>query len=254
MWKAEGKIRALIVDDEVHARDELSVLIEETGEFTLAGSCANALEALQAIRSRRPDVVFLDIQMPVLNGFELLSMIDEEDMPRIVFVTAYDEFAIKAFEENALDYLLKPVEKDRLCKTINRLKKNFARGKNFEAGFGSQEEKGPSYPFTEIRKIPCLLSNRVKLINTPEVEFVRSDMAGVYVVCPKGEFYTELTLKVLEARTNLVRCHRQFLVNIDAVDEIILNGNMLAQMQTRSGRSVPVSRRYLKKIKEKLEI
>jgi two-component system LytT family response regulator len=103
-------------------------------------------------------------------------------------------------------------------------------------------------------KIPCLLANRVKLINTSEVEFVRCDMAGVYVVCPKGEFYTELTLKVLESRTGLVRCHRQFLVNLDAVDEILLNDHMLAQMQTKSGRSVPVSRRYLRKIKEKLAI
>jgi len=252
--KSDYKMQALIVDDEIHARDELAALIEETGEFSVTGRCANALEALQLIKSSRPDVVFLDIQMPMVNGFELLSMIDEEDMPLVVFVSAYDEYAIEAFEANALDYLLKPVEKERLSKTVLRLRKNLEQDKRMGGMYGPHGDKRPCYPFSEITRIPCLLSNRVKLIDTSTVEFIRSDIAGLYVVCPSGEFYTELTLKVLEARTKLVRCHRQFLVNLDCVDEIILHGNLLAQMQTKSGRSVPVSRRYLKKVKDKLGI
>jgi two-component system LytT family response regulator len=252
--RSEYKIHALIVDDEIHARDELAALVQETGEINITGKCANALEALHVIKIAPPDVVFLDIQMPVVNGFEMLNMIDEEDMPLVVFVTAYDEYAIKAFEENALDYLLKPIEKDRLSKTVLRLKKNLERGRRQQGVFGSQGDKGRFYPFSEITRIPCLLSNRVKLIETSAVEFIRSHMAGVYVICPSGEFYTELTLKVLETRTNLVRCHRQFLVNLDCVDEIILHNNLLAQMRTKSGKSVPVSRRYLKKLKDKLGI
>jgi two-component system LytT family response regulator len=252
--KADGLIRALVVDDELHARDELSALLEETGAFSIAGSCANAIEALQAIRKARPDAVFLDIQMPVINGFELLSMIDGRDMPAIVFVTAYDEYAIKAFEENALDYLLKPVEKERLEKTVERLKQRLARDRGPAPDGFWREKHQPAYPFAEITRIPCVAGNRIKLASTAEVEFVRSDFTGVYVTGPKGELFTELTLRVIEARTHLVRCHRQYLVNIDCVDEILLCNNMLAQMQTKSGRSVPVSRRYLKKIREKLGI
>jgi two-component system, LytTR family, response regulator len=247
-------MRALVVDDELHARDELSAMLEETGQFNIAGKCANAIEALQAIRKARPDAVFLDIQMPVVNGFELLSMIDARDMPAIVFVTAYDEYAIRAFEENALDYLLKPVEKARLEKTVDRLKHRLGRDSGPAPERFPREEHPPAYPFTEITKIPCIAANRIKLVSTAEVEFVRSDIAGVYVASPKGELFTELTLRVLEARTHLVRCHRQYLVNIDCVDEILLCNNMLAQMQTKSGRSIPVSRRYLKKIREKLGI
>lgn len=235
-------MRALIVDDELHAREELEALLEETGEFAPAGKCANALEALQEIRKEKPDVLFLDIQMPVIGGFEMLGMIDEEHMPIIVFVTAYDQYAIKAFEENALDYLLKPVEKERLAKTVHKLKRMVGEGKK------------TVFAVPEIKRIPCCISNRIKLVNTADVEFVRSDIAGVYVVCPKGEYYTELTLKVLESRANLVRCHRQYLVNIDSVDEIVLHENLVAQMQTKSGRLVPVSRRYLRKLKEKLGI
>jgi len=233
-------MRALIVDDEVHAREELQALLEETGEFHIVGNCANAFEALKAIKRVRPEVLFLDIQMPILSGFELVSMIDEEVMPIVIFVTAYDEYAVKAFEENALDYLLKPLEKQRLAKTVHKLKRMLGEGTR------------PAYEGPEIKRIPCVSSNRIKLIDISDVEYVRSDIAGVYVVCSYGEFYTELTLKVLEARTNLIRCHKQYLANIDRVDEIILHENLLADMQMKSGRSIPFSRRYLKKMKVQL--
>jgi two-component system, LytTR family, response regulator len=235
-------IRALIVDDELHARDELEALLQETGAFSVAGKCGHAIEALQAIKREKPDVVFLDIQMPGISGLELLSMIDEEVMPVVVFVTAYDNYAIKAFEENAFDYLLKPVGEQRLAKTLVKLRKRL--GENPRTGYAT----------TEIKRIPCMGCNRIKLVNTDDVEYVRSDLAGIYLVCAQGEFYTELTLRVMESRTDLIRCHKQYLVNIDQVDEIILQENQSAVIQTRSKKSVPVSRRYLKKIREQLGI
>ena len=233
-------MRALIVDDEIYARQELEAMLDETGEFAVVGKCANALEAIQAIRREKPDVLFLDIQMPVINGFELLGMIDGNLMPNVVFVTAYDEYALKAFEENALDYLLKPVERERLLKTVEKLKKRFAEGDK------------PVFAGPDIKKIPCLHASTIKLIDAAQVEYVRSGEAGVYVVSSGGEFYTELTLQVIENRTPLIRCHKQFLVNLDLVDEIILRENMLADIKTRSGRLVPVSRRYLRVLRDKL--
>ena len=108
------------------------------------------------------------------------------------------------------------------------------------------------YAGPDIKKIPCILSSKIKLINAAEVDYVKSNETGVYVICPGGEFYTDLTLKVLEDRTDLVRCHKQFLVNIERVDEIILHKNMLAEIKTKSGHHVPVSRRYLKILRERL--
>jgi two-component system LytT family response regulator len=233
-------MRALIVDDEIYSREELESMLEETGEFIVLGKCANAVEAIRAINRERPDVLFLDIQMPAINGFELLSMIDEKVMPSVVFVTAYDEYALKAFDENALDYLLKPVEKGRLAKTVEKLKKRFARGEK------------PVFVGLDIQKIPCIHSTKIKLIPVAEIEYVRSVESGVYVVCRNGEFYTDLTLRILESKTCLVRCHKQVLVNMDLVDEIIPRENMLADIKTKSGRLVPVSRRYLKILREKL--
>ena len=123
-------IRALIVDDEQMAREELQALLEATGAFELLASCANGFDAVKAINEHRPEVVFLDIEMPVINGFQLLSMVDEERMPQVVFVTAYDEFALKAFEEKTLDYLLKPVRAGAPGPDPGQIEKRVAAGGN----------------------------------------------------------------------------------------------------------------------------
>ncbi len=235
-------MRTLIVDDEFHAREELGTLLQETGEFVITGKCANALDAMKAIKKDRPDVVFLDIQMPVIDGFEFLGMIEEEIMPQVVFVTAYDFYALKAFDENAIDYLLKPVEKERLTKTIHKLKKNIDDG-NRPIRY---------YLDPEIKRVPCIMCNRIKLIHVPDIEYVRSSQSGIYVVCPAGEFYTELTLKLFETRTNLIRCHKQYLVNLNHVDEIIFHESSQAEIKMKTSKWVPVSRRYLKILKEKM--
>jgi two-component system, LytTR family, response regulator len=234
-------MRALIVDDELHAREELASLLEETGAFTAAAKCGNAVEAIQAIRKERPDVLFLDIQMPAISGFELLSMIDDADLPAVVFVTAHDEFAIRAFEASAVDYLLKPVARVRLARTVERLQRR------------SPLAPEAALPRTSIRRIPCLAGRSIKLVDVADVDLVRSSEAGVYVVLAKGELYTDLTLKVLEERAGLVRCHKQFLVNLDNVDEIELDEGQ-ALVRTRSGKEVPVSRRFLPKLRDHLHI
>lgn len=234
-------MRAIIIDDEPHAREELRSLLDETGAFEVVATCENGVEGLRAIRRERPDVVFLDIQMPAVSGFELLSMIDDEELPHVVFVTAHDEHALRAFEERALDYLLKPVSRDRLAKTVERLRRLPGAG------------GAAAYPRERIRRVPCLAGKAVKLVDLAEVELVRSSEAGVYVVTSGSELFTELTLKVLEERAGLVRCHKQFLVNLDRIDEISL-GEGLGIIRTRSGKEVPVSRRYLQKLREHLQI
>ena len=233
-------MRALIVDDEPLAREELERLLVETGEFTIVGRSANAVEALKAVREERPDVLFLDVQMPGVSGLELLGMIDEEGAPDTVFVTAYDEFAVEAFEKSAIDYLLKPVERDRLAKTVERLLARRHGGAR------------PTFVAPEIKRIPCLAGRSIKLVPVSEVESVKSSEAGVYVVSPGGEYFTELTLSVLEARAGLLRCHKQFLVNADHIDEINLAENSLAVIKTKSGKTVPVSRRHLSRLRAAL--
>jgi two-component system LytT family response regulator len=236
-------MRAVLVDDEAPAREELETLLAETGEFTVVGACGNAVQAIRTLKATRPDVLFLDIQMPKVDGLKLLSMIDPEIMPCVVFVTAYDEYAIQAFEQDAVDYLVKPVQPERLARAVARLKRFLGEG------------KVPRYDTPTIERIPCMGAQSIKLVDTADVEFVRSSEAGVQVVTAKGQYLTELTLTVLEAKTrHLVRCHKQFLVNIRQIDEIVRQDPSTALLKTRSGKQVPVSRRFLARLKEMLGI
>jgi two-component system LytT family response regulator len=235
-------MRALIVDDELHPREELALLLAQTGEFELVGQAENGVEALAAIRRERPEVVFLDIRMPGVSGFDLLSMIDDDVMPQVVFVTAHDEFALRAFDEDAVDYLLKPVSPERLARTVERLKQR------------SAPSARPAFASAPITRIPCAGKRTIKLVNVTDIELVKSTLSGVYVVSGQGEYGTELTLQVLEARAGLLRCHKQYLVNAAAIDEVSLGDGSNATIRTRSGHSVPVSRRHLSRVREVLGI
>jgi len=235
-------IRTLIVDDELHSREELEHLVAETGAFDLLDSCSNAIDALRRIRLEKPELLFLDIEMPALNGFELLAMIDEELMPHVVFVTAYDEHALKAFDEKTLDYLLKPVSSERFLKTVHKVRETIRNGVS------------PRYEFQMLRSIPCQFANRVKFVSCTDIEYVFSDLTGIHLVTTEGQFFTELTLKVLENRTSLLRCQRQYLVHPDSIDEIRLLENGSAEIKTHHGNILPVSRRYLRQLKIQLNL
>lgn len=233
-------LNVIIVDDELLARENLRCLLESDSEINVVAECSNAMEAIREIHRLEPDVVFLDIQMPKINGFEMLSMLDPDTMPSIVFLTAYSEFAVKAFEEQAFDYLLKPVDKERLSKTLNRL-----------------HHRCLSNPINQIEQnlkyIPCIGHNRIYLLNLNDVFFVSSKVSGIYVFNQDNvEYFTELTLKTLEDKTPLIRCHRQYLVNLKKLKEIRFNESTGVNIILINDVSVPVSRRYLKSLKELL--
>ena len=234
-------LKVLIVDDEPLARENLRVLLEDESEIEIVGECANAIEALGAVHKLRPDVLFLDIQMPRISGLEMVGMLDPEQRPYVVFLTAFDEYAVKAFEEHAFDYMLKPIEAARLEKTLHRLRQ--ARGVQDISLLPENQQA--------LKFIPCTGHSRIWLLQMDDVAFVSSRMSGVYVTNHEGkEGFTELTLRTLEQRTPLMRCHRQYLVNMAHLQEIRFEDNGQAELVLRAGQTVPVSRRYLKSLKE----
>ncbi len=236
-----GVIRALIVDDEPNAREELHLLLAAHADFEITGNCANAIEALRSINRDKPDVVFLDIQMPRISGIELIGMVEPDILPRVVFVTAFDDYAVAAFEENAFDYLLKPIEPDRFNKTLSRLRRVIGE---------RQPINGLEIP--ELNQIPCFVGNRIRLVQLPEAEYAYSDISGVHIVTADGESHTDMALRVLETKTDFVQCHRQYLVRLDKVREIQLIDGGLGEIKTLSGKTVPVSRRHLRDLKKRL--
>lgn len=234
-------LTALIIDDEAPAREELRSLLEAFADIDVVGECANAIEGIAAIHRLRPDVVFLDIQMPRVSGLEMVGMIEASALPQIVFVTAYDEHALRAFEEHATDYLLKPIEPERLARTLDWLR---AGTRQTNTALLAQGQS--------LRQIPCSGRNRIFLIGLDEVEYIYTDVSGVQVVGLSKQGLTELTLKVLQERTPLIRCHRQYLVNVDHIAEIHLLENGAAEIATLSGKKVPVSRRHFRHLKDSL--
>jgi len=231
-------INTLIVDDEPHARDDLENKISTDPSFNIIGKCANAFEAIKKINRQQPDVVFLDIKMPKISGIEMLSMLDKDDMPRIVFVTAYSEHAIEAFEKNAIDFLLKPVKTERLNITLERLKDNHQPQTNVIETLS-----------TPMQFIPCYKGNSDYLINVNNIcHAFSSPTTGTHIVTQDDdkEFHSSLALKILEENTPLTRCHRQHLINPAAVKHIEKLENGLGQIHTYRGKKVPVSRNYMK--------
>lgn len=236
-------LTALIVDDETPSREELKALLASAPDVEIVGECANAIEGLAAVHRLRPDVVFLDIQMPRVSGLEMVGMIEASALPHIVFVTAYDEHALKAFEEHATDYLLKPIDPQRLERTLDWLRSR-----------GTNPPPPPPGSGSVLQQIPCLARNRIQLIPLDDVEYIHTDISGNRVVAGDRQGMTELTLKLLQERTPLMRCHRQYLVNLTRIEEIQLLENGSAEIVMRSGQRVPVSRRHLREIKDKLLI
>lgn len=236
-------LKVLIVDDEPLARENLRILLQEESDIEIVGECGNAVEAIGAVHKLRPDVLFLDIQMPRISGLEMVGMLDPGNRPYVVFLTAFDEYAVQAFEEHAFDYLLKPIEAPRLEKTLARLRQE--RGVQDVSVLPENQDA--------LKFIPCTGHSRIWLLQMDEVAFVSSRLSGVYVTSHEGkEGFTELTLRTLESRTPLVRCHRQYLVNMAYLKEIRLEDNGQAELLLRDGLTVPVSRRYLKNLKETL--
>ncbi|MEG3766220.1 two-component system response regulator BtsR [Alteromonas sp. 14N.309.X.WAT.G.H12] len=236
-------LSAIVIDDEPLAREELCELLAETSVIEVLGQAANAIEGLDLIEQHQPDILFLDIEMPQISGLELLAMLDVDTMPYVVLVTAFEQYAIQAFEDNAFDYILKPVEPARLNKTITRLQKRSQPQAALET----------ITPAT-LTHIPCSGHQRVLIIPEAEIEMAFSDLAGVHIKTSRQQADTQLTLKTLEQKTSLVRCHRQYLVRMSAISEIKLLDNGLGTIFTHSGETIPVSRRYLKKLKESFHL
>ena len=232
-------ITCLIIDDEPFARQEVADLLEKHNDINIIGQCSNAIEALQQINQLKPDLIFVDIQMPRINGMELIAMLNPEQMPRAVFITAFDEYAVKAFDNNAFDYLLKPIDEKRFNQTLEKVRANM------------DPIPMASILPTQLAHLPCYSGNKLKVVATADVEFVVSDIGGIHVYSNKGNSHTQLTLKVLEQKTALFRCHKQYLLAPTAISEIEITDSG-AEVTTHSGSKVPVSRRYLKELKQLL--
>ncbi|MEK6280124.1 MAG: response regulator [Acidobacteriota bacterium] len=252
------KIRALIVDDEPIARRGIRQQLASEPDVEIIGECTNGREAVAAIRRQAPDLVFLDVQMPLLSGFEVVEAIGVENLPAVVFVTAHDEHAIRAFEVNALDYLLKPIDRDRFRKTLLRVRDQLSseNGKQLQQKLSAllrrwdeSKEKTPRIPFIE--RLAIKESGRVVFLNVDDIDWIAAQ--GNYVqINTRGKTHLmRETMDGIEQKLDpgkFLRLRRSTIARIERIKELqpLFNGEYALTL--KDGTQLTSSRRYRKNL------
>jgi two-component system LytT family response regulator len=236
-------MRVLIVDDERPARDKLRRMLEQEPGVTAIGEACDGFEALQRIGEWRPDALFLDIQMPELSGIELAASLPAP-APRVVFVTAFDEYAIRAFDANATDYLLKPCDQPRLQRALARLRERLA----------STPPPDTPAPALPVRQLLVSERGATRIVRTADIQWIET--ADNYVVLHTGHGAPLLrqTLGALVASLGpaFVRCHRRAAVQLDWIERVVPLDKGDCELVLRSGARVPCSRQYRAALLESL--
>lgn len=261
------KLKALIIDDEYPARQELRFVLGSFDSIEIVGEATNALEALALIKALDYQVLFLDISMPGMSGLELGAAIQElPKRPYIIFVTAYDEYAVSAFEVNAVDYILKPVEPNRLKKAIDKVLKltqeapavaEVAVTATAQEGLPARENGAKQQVQSQIKidRIPAEKQGKTILVTESDIFYAFTEQDYVYIKTSTDKLFTRFTLKELEARLNpqvFFRTHRCYLVNLHKVKEIVpfFNGTYNLVVEDKERSEVPVSRAQAKKLRK----
>lgn len=235
-----GKIRTVIVDDEPLARTNLSLLLRLDPEIAVVSECGSGVDAPSEIRRTKPDLLFLDVQMPECDGFDVLELLGKDVPPAVVFVTAYDQYALRAFEAGALDYLLKPFDDARFDLALHRAKQKITRGKD--------------HPRT-LEYLTVKSAGQVAFVSLPSIDWIEA--ADYYVALHVGPKTHLLRRSITELELDLdpnmfLRIHRSTIVNLNRIRGLKLNEDGEYTVLLESGISLRLSRRYRKPLQTRL--
>ncbi len=249
------KFKALIVDDEYPARQELRHILSEIEEVEVVGEAVNGVEAKMLVEALDYSVIFLDIQMPGLTGLELGKLIQgQEHPPAVIFVTAYDDYAIRAFEVNAIDYLLKPFSEERVQQSVEKVKKYYTGRDKKEVKDSVASGLDMDFSLITVEK-----QGKTLLLDESDIYYIFTEKEYVFIKTKTEKLLTKFSLKDLESRLSsnkFFRTHRCYIVNIKKVTEIIplFNGTCNLVVADVEKSKVPVSRTQTKKLKKILGI
>jgi len=250
------RIRVLIVDDEPLARERIAGMLKGDSDIEIIGTCANGRDALAAIQKQSPDLVFLDIQMPEMDGFEVLQKIPPESMPLVIFVTAYDKYALRAFEVFALDYLLKPFDRERFQKALTRVKSEvFHRSESdFQQQVLALLEDLKIRP-QSLTRMAVKSGGRIFFLRADEIDWVEAEGNYVRLHVGKESYLLRETIGALEEqldRRKFLRIHRSTIVNIDRIQELQPWFHGEFRVILRNGTALMLSRTHREKLQELL--
>jgi two-component system, LytTR family, response regulator len=239
-------IKAILIDDEPLSREIIKSYLRKFTAFEVVDECNDGFEGVKAIQLHKPDLVFLDIQMPKINGFEMLELVNP--VPAVIFITAFDEYAIKAFEANAIDYLLKPVSEDRFQKAIQKFLDKSISTTGKTADLLDTMAQSP----LQNNRIVVKTGNRVKIIPVHDIQYLEADDDFVKIVTAEGFFLKNKTLSFYEQTLDtqqFVRVHRSYILHIGQITKIEPFQKETHLAILRNGQQIPISKTGYGKLK-----
>jgi two-component system LytT family response regulator len=249
------KIKVLIADDEPLARKRIRDLLEKSPLTEVIGEAGNGRETLQSILKNKPDLVFLDIRMPEMNGFDTLEELGPGEMPHVIFVTAYDKYALRAFEIHALDYLLKPFDRDRFERALQRAVSFIRQSRSRTELQTGLSEFMRNFPKQEAYAERFMVRIKDKLVPIKSKDIDWIEAAGKYVILHSGQAQHMIrdSMKNMESRLNpahFLRTHRSYMVNLDRILEVEPWFHGEYRIFLKGGKELPLSRTFREKFKE----
>lgn len=246
----QDKIRVLIIDDESLARELVRSYISDIPGIEILGECENGFDALKAVQELKPDLLFLDIQMPKINGFELLEVLDRK--PEIIFTTAFDQYAIRAFEMNAVDYLLKPFSRQRLADALEKARKRLAENviPPLIEVFQKQLDEEPKI----LERVITRLGSKITVIPVEKISYIEAADDYVMIFSDLGKHLKEKTMKYFEEhlpKELFIRIHRSYIVNITEIKSLELYSKDSYLAVLKNGEKLKVSSEGYRKLREK---
>ncbi|MCJ7552847.1 MAG: LytTR family transcriptional regulator DNA-binding domain-containing protein [Ignavibacteriaceae bacterium] len=248
----KDNIKVIIIDDESLARQISKNYLSRYDNIEIVAECSNGFDAIKKINARKPDIIFLDIQMPKLNGFEMLELI--ENPPVIIFTTAYDHFAIKAFEVSAVDYLLKPFSEERfnqaLKKAIKLLDDKYKQADSIRSIIAEHEKK-----IETLERVVIKDGGKINIIPVNEMRWIEAQDDYVMIHSDKGKFLKQKTMKYFEDHldeTQFVRIHRSYIINLSYLQHLEQQETDSYKLILKNGKELPVSKTGLSRLKATL--
>jgi len=244
------KIRAIIIEDEELGRELIKNYLKDNEQIDIIAECENGFEGIKQIQELKPDLIFLDIQMPKLNGFEMLEILDEK--PEIIFTTAYNQYAIQAFELNAIDYLLKPFSRDRLYDALEKASQRLSSKENQDDRIGKLIQQ----PLDEVLERVVVKSNhKINVIPVEKIRYLEAQDDYVMIYTFDGKYLKQATMKYFEQHLDpkhFMRVHRSYIIRLDQVNQLEPYGKDNYVAKLKDGPAVKISKSGFKALKEKL--
>lgn len=247
-------LQAIIIDDEKLAREIIKKYLNEHKEIELTTEASNGFEAVKKINEEKPDLIFLDIQMPKISGFEMLELLDEP--PVIIFTTAYDQYALKAFEVNAADYLLKPFSQERFNEALEKAYK-FLKDKSRQNKVINNLIEHTNKEIEYLERIVIKDGSEINIIPVDKIKWIEAQDDYVMIHSDEGKFLKQKTMKYLEEHLppeGFIRIHRSYIVAINRIQKIESYEKESYRIITKNNEKLPVSKSGYSKLKEKIDI